>query len=122
MNIKPYFRSERYGRELKKILSELIQREVDTTAVGLVTVTNVIASRDLKHAKVYVSALSDAVDGENVEQFFKRRKSYIRGLLGREITSKSVPELAFHYDETSEVVDRMERIFSQIHESETSSE
>lgn len=122
MKIRPYSRSERYGRELKKILSEIIQREVDTTELGLVTVTNVITSRDLKHAKVYVSVLSDAIDGESVQQFFKRKKSYIRGMLGRELTSKSVPELAFHYDETGEVVDRMERIFSQIHESETSSE
>ena len=71
MSIKPYSRSERYGRELMKILSEIIQREVDTKSIGFVTVTNVVASKDLKHAKVYVSVLGNAVEMGEVERFFQ---------------------------------------------------
>ena len=52
-----------------KILSEIIQREVDNKRIGFVTVTNVVASKDLKHAKVYVSVLGNAVEMGEVERF-----------------------------------------------------
>ena len=50
LNIRPYSRTERFGNELRKLLGELISKELDTSSVGLITITNVKMSNDLKIA------------------------------------------------------------------------
>ncbi|MFQ6673505.1 MAG: 30S ribosome-binding factor RbfA [Fidelibacterota bacterium] len=117
MTTKPYSRSQRYGHELQKILGEIILKEVDTSGIGFVTVTGVKVSRDLKHAHVYVSVLERTVGREFVESFFRRNAKSIRRILGSRITSKSVPEVRFFYDETFEEAEKLNRLFAKIHHS-----
>lgn len=114
MKIRPYSRSERYGHELKKILSEIILKEVATSEIGFVTVSQVKVSRDLKYARVYVSIVKRDVTKERVEDFFSKAAKHIRRILGSKITTRSVPDLKFFYDETYEEVEKLDRLFAKI--------
>jgi len=114
MKIRPYSRSERYGHELKKILSEIILKEVATSEIGFVTISQVKVSRDLKYARVYVSIVKRDVTKERVEDFFSKEAKHIRGILGSKITTRSVPDLKFFYDETYEEVEKLDRLFAKI--------
>lgn len=114
MSIRPYSRSERYGHELKKILSEIILKEVATSEIGFVTVSQVKVSRDLKYARVYVSIVKRDVTKERVEEFFSKEVKHIRGILGSKITTRSVPDLKFFYDEIYEEVEKLDRLFAKI--------
>lgn len=116
MRIRPYSRSERYGHELKKILGEIILKEINTSRIGFVTISQVKVSRDLKYARIYVSVLNRSVSKQHVEDFFKRGVKHIRKILGSEITNKSVPELKFFYDEIYEEAEKLDRIFTEIGE------
>ncbi len=118
MRIKPYSRSNRYGHELQKLLAEIFLRELDTSNIGLITVTKVLVTKDLKLAKVYLSSLSNQNAPEIIIEYFSKRKKLIRKHLGSQITSKTVPDLRFFYDETFAEAEKIERLFSRIHRSD----
>ena len=116
MNIRPYSRSERFGHELKKILGEILLKEVDTSEIGFITITRVKVSKDLKYARVYISVLKRDISKRKIEYFFSRRAKHIRMILGSRIKSKSVPELRFYYDDTYEEIEKLDRLFDEIHQ------
>lgn len=122
MRPKPYSRIQRVSHELQKILGGIILKQLDTSPVGMATVTKVKVSRDLRLARVYISVLERKGSREDVEAFFARHAKFIRRLLGNQIRSRSVPELRFHYDITFEEAEKINRLLSQIQEPGTSSE
>ena len=114
MNNRPYSRSDRYGRELKKLLCEIISSELDTSKVGFSTVTAVKMTSDLRIAKVYISVLNAVEKGKEIETFFNSRAKFLRGQLGNYLTSKSIPELRFYYDDTEAEAEKIDRLISKI--------
>ena len=114
MNNRPYSRSDRYGQELKKLLGEIISRELDTSKVGFSTVTAVKMTSDLRIAKVYISVLNAVEKGKDIETFFNSRAKFLRGQLGSYLTSKSIPELRFYYDDTEAEAEKIDRLISKI--------
>ncbi|HAL67059.1 MAG TPA: 30S ribosome-binding factor RbfA, partial [Pseudomonas sp.] len=56
---KEYSRTQRIGDQMQRELAELIRREVKDPRVGLVTITAVDVSRDLGHAKVFITVMGE---------------------------------------------------------------
>ncbi|WP_312932297.1 30S ribosome-binding factor RbfA [Pseudomonas sp.] len=99
---KEYSRTQRIGDQMQRELAELIRREVKDPRVGLVTITAVDVSRDVGHAKVFITVMGDE-DGTAVPETLKALKSaasFLRLHLGRSMQLRSVPQLHFHYDES----------------------
>ena len=105
---------DRYGHELKKVLGEIISSELDTSKVGFSTVTAVKMTGDLRIAKVYISVLNADNQGKEIEKFFNSRAKFLRGQLGNYLTSKSIPELRFYYDDTEAEAEKIDRLISKI--------
>ena len=114
MRTRPYSRPDRFGNELRKLLSEFISRELDTSKVGFATVTTVKMTNDLKIAKVYISVLDTRQKDKEIETFFNSRAKFLRGRLGSHLTSKSIPELNFFYDDTYEEAEKIDRLIAKI--------
>jgi ribosome-binding factor A len=97
---KEYSRTQRIGDQMQRELSQLIQREVKDPRLGLVTVTAVDVSRDLSHAKVFITVMGkDSTEdiAENLEAL-KSASGFLRMQLGKSMKLRSVPQLHFHYD------------------------
>ncbi|TDF80470.1 30S ribosome-binding factor RbfA [Pseudomonas sp. H9] len=99
---KEYSRTQRIGDQMQRELAQLIRREVKDPRVGLVTITAVDVSRDVGHAKVYITVMG--ADGtEDIKQSLKvlnAAAGFLRMQLGKEMKLRSVPQLHFHYDES----------------------
>jgi ribosome-binding factor A len=100
---KDYSRTQRIGDQMQRELAQLIRREVKDPRLGLVTITAVEVSRDVGHAKIFITVMAaeDAVD--NVTQSLKvlnDAAGFLRMQLGRAMKLRSVPQLHFHYDES----------------------
>ena len=54
---KDYSRTQRIGDQMQRELAVLIQREIKDPRLGLVTITAVDVSRDLSHAKVFITVM-----------------------------------------------------------------
>ena len=97
---KEYSRTQRIGDQMQRELAQMIPREVRDPRLGFVTVTAVDVSRDLGHAKVFITLM-----GENAAEKIKlnleilnEAAGYLRMLLGKSMKVRTIPQLHFHYD------------------------
>ena len=97
-----YSRTQRVADQIQRELAVLIQQEVKDPRVGMVTVSAVEVSRDMGHAKVFVTILN--IDDPQVNQttikVLNNAASFLRGQLGRRMQLRTVPNLRFHYDDS----------------------
>lgn len=99
---KDYSRTQRIGDQMQRELALLIPREVKDPRLGFVTLTAVEVSRDLGHAKVYVTLMGDNAEekvAQNLE-ILNEAAGYLRMLLGRSMKLRSVPQLHFLFDQS----------------------
>lgn len=94
--------SNRIGRineEIQRELSALIRTVKDPRVKGLISITAVDTTPDLKYAKVYVSVL-DKGDVHEVVKGPKSAAGYLRRELGRALQLRYTPELTFTPDDS----------------------
>ena len=99
---KVYSRTQRIGDQIQRELAQMIPREVKDPRLGFVTITAVEVSRDVGHAKVFVTVMGEN-DVEKIQQnvrVLNDAAGYLRMLLGKAMKLRSVPQLHFHYDES----------------------
>jgi ribosome-binding factor A len=99
---KEYSRTQRIGDQMQRELAQLIRREVKDPRVGLVTITAVEVSRDVGHAKVFITVMGQD-SAQDIAQSIKVLNSaagFLRMQLAKEMKLRSVPQLHFHYDES----------------------
>ena len=106
MPSKAFHRTDRVSAQLRRELGAIVHTAVREHGLPSVSVSDVEVSRDLAHAKVFVTALQPERSKEAVKAL-KELSRELRFQLGRAVKMRHVPELHFHYDDS---VDRGERI------------
>ena len=106
MPTKSFHRTDRVSAQLRRELGTLVHEAVREHGLPSVSVSDVEVTRDLAHAKVFVTALLPDRSIEAVKAL-KELSREIRMELARRVKLRHVPELHFHYDDS---VDRGERI------------
>lgn len=99
---KEFPRTRRVGEQLKRELAELLRSEADDPRLALVSITTVIVSRDMAHAKVFVTLLGYENERAEVVAALNRLAPELRRLLGRMLRLRVVPRLVFSYDDVVE--------------------
>lgn len=89
----------RINEEIQRELSSLISRVKDPRVTGMISVTAVETTPDLKYAKVYISVL-DKSDCDQVLKGLKSASGWLRRELGRSLNLRNTPELAFVRDDS----------------------
>jgi ribosome-binding factor A len=93
---KEFSRSIRLGDQIQRELAELLEREVKDPQIGMVTITAVKVTRDLAHAKIYVTVMGDA--REESLQALQRASGFLRSALASRLRVRIVPTIHFVYD------------------------
>lgn len=111
--------SNRLGRineELKKVISQVINYELENSKVtGMVSVTKVKITPDLRYAKVYVSML-DTKDVKKTLEGLKQSAGFIRSRVASSVNLRVTPELVFEYYDSEEQGYRIEQILRELKE------
>ena len=103
---KTFHRTDRVSAQIRRELGTLVHNAVRVHGLPSVSVSDVEITRDMAHAKIFVTALMP----ERSVEAMKGLKELAWGLrmeLARALKLRHVPELHFHYDDS---VDRGERI------------
>ena len=103
---KSFYRSDRVSAQLRRELGTLVHQAVREHGLPSISVSDVEVTRDLAHAKVFVTALQPERSAEAMKGLKELTKP-LRYELGKAMKLRHVPELHFHYDDS---VDRGERI------------
>ena len=105
----------RVGDEMRHILANLFISEVFIPEAGLLTVTKVTVTDDLKIAKVYLSFLENKKPVEDVLEILESKKNLIRRYVGLKLTLKYIPQLKFYYDDSIEHAQRIDDLIQMIY-------
>ena len=100
---------------MRHILANLFISEVFIPEAGLLTVTKVTVTDDLKIAKVYLSFLENKKPVEDVLEILESKKNLIRRYVGLKLTLKYIPQLKFYYDDSIENAQRIDNLIQKIH-------
>ncbi|MDR3225874.1 MAG: 30S ribosome-binding factor RbfA [Clostridiales Family XIII bacterium] len=117
---KNTYRSGRIGGEIKRIISDLLLRELKDPAFGgLVSVSAVNAAKDGSFATVFVTMLSttdEATDEEKsaVLGAFEKAKGFIRHEIGQRLGIRHAPDLRFIFDTSEEYGRHIEHILGEL--------
>jgi len=96
-------RTERINNLIRQEISGLLQQQVNDPRLTIfISVTNVSTSRDLRHAKVFVSALGNETTKREILQGFTAASGFLRKELARRLRIRHIPELSFHFDNSIE--------------------
>jgi len=95
---KEFSRTRRVGEQIQRELSALIRRELQDPRAGWVTITGVRMSRDLVHARVFVSVLDEDRDPMQAVAALNHAAGFLQRLLGRTLGLRVVPRLRFEHD------------------------
>jgi ribosome-binding factor A len=110
-------RPERVAHLLQQRLAELFARGLKDPRLGLVTITGVKISPDLREARVYWTVHGDA----EIRKETSKGLSAARGYLRHELTTlglRVLPDLHFIYDEAIDRGDRIEQLLREVHETD----
>jgi|SRR5579864_7623757 len=113
-------RPARVGEELRQALAELLAREVHDPGIGFVTITHVKVSPDLQTARVSYTSLGDDKARRDSARALDRATPFLRRAIGQRLRLRRVPELMFHFDQSVENQDRIERILIDLAEERSS--
>ena len=104
----------RIDEEYRKEISQIIGYELKNPSVtGLISVTKVKVTNDLKFAKVYVSILNS----KNIKDTLaglKKSSGYIRSELAKRVNLRNTPELIFELDDSIEYGAKIDSILKEI--------
>lgn len=91
-------RADRVAEAIKAEVSDIIRNGIKDPRIGFVTVVDVEVSRDLQHARVYVSVLGDERAQKATLEGLQSARGFIRGEIGHRIRLRLVPEVDFRVD------------------------
>ena len=107
-------RPDRVAEEIRQEIGQLLTREVQDPGVGFITITRVKVSPDLQLARVYYTQIGDDKARKNTVKALARVTPFLRRQIGSRLRLRRVPELVFHFDESVENQERIERILLEL--------
>ncbi|MDF2691279.1 MAG: ribosome-binding factor [Gammaproteobacteria bacterium] len=91
-------RTQRVGDMIQRTLAELLQREVHDPRISMVSISGVEVTRDLAHAKVYISVLGDEKKVEAAMTALNKAAGFLRTMLAKNCELRTIPALHFYHD------------------------
>ena len=98
---KEYGSSERVSSQMQKELAYVLQRETDDPRLGFVTVNEVVVSKDLAVAKIFITVLNgeDEAKAENVK-VLNELAPIIRHQVAKRMRLRHISDFRFYYDDS----------------------
>lgn len=104
-------RIDRVNELLRSEISHLIARGIkDPRVAGVISVTEVVASSDLRSARVYVSVMGPEADRQSALDGIRSAASFLRRELRERVNLRHTPHMTFYLDDSIEEGDRVLRL------------
>jgi ribosome-binding factor A len=116
-------RSDRVAEAIREEVATFLAEDAkDPRITGLVTVTGVEVTRDLRHAKVFVSVMGSETDRASTFEGLASAASHLRSRVGRALRLRLAPEIAFRPDESIAHAARIEGLLAKIKDAQPPSD
>ncbi len=117
---KEYARFDRLAQQMQQEMALILQRDIkDPRLHTMITVSDVSVSKDLSHAKIYVTFLG--LDADKVAlnlQILNDASGFIRSLIAKRIQARIVPTVRFYFDKSLDEGIRMANLVETVRRSD----
>lgn len=107
-------RPKRLALQIQHEIGSMLVRDLKDRRVGFVTITGVDLSPDLRHARVFVSAMGSEPEKDASMKALSHAAGWIRHELGQRIRMKFLPEILFVPDTSQEYGERIDQLLDQL--------
>ena len=111
-------RANRVAEQIKKEMTDILQREVKDPRVGFVTVTAVEVTGDLQESTVFITVYGDEQQEKSSLRALESAKGFIRSEIGKRIQLRKVPEIEFKFDRSIEQGNKIEKLLRDLNKEE----
>ena len=111
-------RPEQMAETLRQVLADAMSRELRDPRIGFVTLTGVLVSPDLSHARIMVSVPGDQAEKDRALEGLQSAAGFLRSRAARALTTRTVPELHFELDRGLEHAARINELLDEIRREE----
>ncbi|MEP7176686.1 MAG: 30S ribosome-binding factor RbfA [Gemmatimonadales bacterium] len=113
-------RPEQVAETLRHVIADGLAREVRDPRIGFVTVTAVLVTQDLSHARILVSVPGEDADKARTLEGLESAAGFLRSRAARALSTRIVPELHFELDKGLEHASRINELLEELRREETS--
>ncbi len=106
-------RMRRVNGVIQEVLGEAIATELEDPRIGFVTITAVETSPDLRSARVFVSVLGSQEEKDGTLKGLASAHGILQAAVAAQTHMKRTPTLTFHYDDTPERSERLQRLLDE---------
>ncbi|MHC4780148.1 MAG: 30S ribosome-binding factor RbfA [Planctomycetota bacterium] len=107
-------RRKRVAERVKQEVGEILLSEIKDPRMGMISVTRVKISPDLRSAGIFVSILGDEAEKHVTMQALKHARGYIQTQVAKRIDIRFAPIIKFHLDESIEKSIRVSKILDDL--------
>ena len=108
-------RTDRINEQLREEISMLLTRSTkDPRLNGVISITRVVSSGDLRSARVYISVMGNLQTKRNALAGIQSAASFLRRELRDRINMKHTPFLTYDLDDSLEEADQLLRLMNQV--------
>lgn len=109
-------RAERLASLIQELLGPILSDALESLPSGLVNVSRVEISGDLKWAKVWLSVIG--TDDDTVLKLLKKNIYNIQGELNRQVKMKIVPRIQFFIDTSARFAAHINDVINHLHDND----
>lgn len=113
-------RSEKVSNEIRKAIVRPINDLAVEHKAGLLTVTTVRISKDLRVARIYFSLMGGSLNKSKFLEILELNKAEIRKSLANSVRLRFVPELKFFYDDTLDTIEHITDVLKKVNSNDSS--
>jgi len=114
-----YRRADRLGDLIQREISDILQKRIKDPRIGFCTILRVDVSRDLRHAKVFVSIMGTEDQQKSTLAGLKSATGFIRREIGSRIMLRHTPEIVFRIDRSIDHSIRIAQLIKEGNEQDT---
>ena len=107
-------RSDRVSQEIKDIVSKILINVVKLQEAGLITITKVTTSHNLRFAKIYISFIGNSITPNEVIGRMNSNINEYRYHMGKTLKLKYIPEIKFYHDNTLEEMEKINTLINKV--------
>lgn len=120
--MKEFSRTQRVGVQIQRELADIIRREIVDPHLGMLTVSGVEISPDLKYARVYMTVFGNHQDVKYTIQHLNEMTGRLRYHLSQRLTTRTTPRLKFVHDNSIEESSRLSALIDSLAHNRTKEE
>ena len=110
----PFTRADRVGGLIRRILSDILKRDVADPRLKMTIITTVKMSPDLKLARIYYATSGGEINIKAATKAIDSAHGFIKRNLARQLKLRYMPELKFFYDDSFDYGSHIEQLLKTV--------